>query len=78
MLIEFIQGPSLENQIALINSKLLNTISEILDKYLVKKDIYSTNESNEKIFNYSQISLLTFNKHFLFHSNSIIVRTVKF
>jgi hypothetical protein len=34
LLIEFIQGPCLENQVALINSKLLITISDILSLFL--------------------------------------------
>lgn len=35
LLIEFIQGPCLENQLALINSKLLITINDILKYYIL-------------------------------------------
>ena len=49
LLIEFIQGPCLENQITLINSKLLITINDILKYYL-----NSECENLQELFPYVQ------------------------
>jgi len=37
-LVEFIQGPCLENQNVLMNSKLISTISEILDSFISEEE----------------------------------------
>jgi len=64
LLIEFIQGPCLENQILLINSKLMITISEILSIY---EDIEIEEESSTiknlykfQLFSNPQIAILAF------------------
>jgi hypothetical protein len=73
LLIEFIQGPCLENQVALINSKLLITISDILNLYLkttpdVKQNVINTLSDATGLLGKlipSQISLLAYKSSIL-------------
>jgi hypothetical protein len=73
LLIEFIQGPSLENQVALINSKLLITISDILSLYMkttpdVKQNALNALSDSTGLLTKlipSQVSLLAFKSSIL-------------
>ena len=61
LLIEFVQGPCLNNQKLLINSKLLISICDILQRYKdIDLDNYKTFNQNNVLFTYPQISLLTY------------------
>jgi len=61
LLIEFVQGPCMNNQVLLINSKLLFTISDILHKYKEIDEVnYKTVNMANLLFTYPQIAILNY------------------
>ena len=65
LLIEFIQGPCLENQIAIINSKLLITMNDILKYYIIC-------ENNQLCNSFPDVnSFKTYDKKSTMNTNSL-------